>query len=549
MAHPTTGAPGSQPDDRPERRSELKHEPPVFPLLKDANILIVDDTPVNLALLGAILRKAGCRITSAASGPQALSLAATHRPELILLDIMMPGMDGFEVCRQLQEKHETRATPVIFISALHEVEEKVRAFQSGGVDYITKPFQADEVLARVSNHIRILRLQRELEREKAETERVNQALFRSQRQADTVFSALSDHLEGRVLDGKYQLRRKLGQGGFGVVYQATHILLQREVAVKILRPAGNADPDESLRRFQVEGMSACRVNHPNAVAILDSGIAHGVPFLVMELLVGRTLGHYLESNPRVHICRVLEIAVPVCRVLIAAHEVGLAHRDIKPDNIFLHDPGDGEFVKVLDFGIAKLLGGDAISAQAPRRTHAGLVGTPVYMAPERLRGREHDGRSDVYSLGVVMYEMLTGHAPFGDEKEGYVQVLFRRLSEDPMPLTEYRKDLSKSTIDLIMAALRRDPATRPTASEFLKLLLDTAVQEKCVIRESRPSALMGARNSSDQIPHLQGDPQSYVYQPTEQFLPAGRDLKSPSDSPSMTLSSILLDIDKNSTTG
>ena len=374
----------------------------------DSVILVVDDMAVNRQVLGTVLRKAGYQVQSASNAAQAMQQVNLQVPDLIMLDIMMPGIDGYGLCRRLLAESNTEKVPIIFLSALSEAEDKVKAFASGGADYVTKPFQAEEVLARVEHQLKIARLQRDLEREKAELLRLNHKLSASQLQTAAVFNSLTEVLPGLVLDNKYRIEEKIGSGGFGVVYRATHLGLQRLVAIKVFRPPAPASQHEALSRFQREGISTCRVSHPNAVAVLDSGLtAQGIAYLVMELLDGPTLHAEMLRKQRLSLQRCLQIMIPLCDVLVAAHAAGIVHRDIKPDNIMLHQTPGGEVVKVLDFGIAKLLGPEPQNVTQMTANNE-LVGTPFYMAPERLDGREYDGRSDVYSVGILLYEMLAG---------------------------------------------------------------------------------------------------------------------------------------------
>ena len=302
-----------------------------------------------------------------------------------MLDINMPQMDGYEVCRQLKANLATADVPVIFLSSLDEVVDKVKAFGVGGVDYVTKPFEFGEVLVRVENQLKIAQLQRGMARKNEELADKNAELLRSHQREALAFSALTDVLPGSILEGRYRLEEKIGAGGFGAVYRAVHLVLGRPVAVKVLHPIVRNRGAEELQRFIQEGVSASRLNHPNAVSVFDSGLTPGgVAYLVMELLHGRSLEEELREKKILSPERCLTIAVPVCRVLAEAHEVGVLHRDIKPANIFLHDVKDEEVVKVVDFGIAKLVRGeDADEAMSQR-----IVGTPHYLAPERL---EHAG--------------------------------------------------------------------------------------------------------------------------------------------------------------
>lgn len=428
-----------------------------------SNILIVDDTPANLDVLCGMLRDRGYRVRVAISGARALTAIRAERADLVMLDINMPGMTGYDVCRELKHDPELRNVPVIFISALDEVIDKVKAFDAGGADYVAKPFEFGEVLARIENQLRMATLQRQLEAHNAELTRMNEELRCSQQRESRIFSRLSDVLPGTVLDQKYRIESRIGSGGFGTVFRGVQLSLDRAVAVKIFQSLAASARPEELERFRREGISACRVNHPNALGIIDSGVSSsGIAYLVTELLEGHTLRSELAEQQRLTVPRAAAILVPVCHVLTAAHAIGLVHRDIKPDNIFLHRGRDGEIVKVLDFGIAKLAGSDDGTALTGARQ---VIGTLFYMAPERLRGEPHDGRADVYSLGVLAYEMFTGGSPFAADSI-VEEMTMMHLNMPPIPLRERGADVPEKIEDVIRAALDKEPRNRPTAEEF-----------------------------------------------------------------------------------
>jgi len=210
-------------------------------------------------------------------------------------------------------------------------------------------------------------------------------LLRSTKRTELVFAALSEALPGTVLDDKYRLEEKIGAGGFGTVYKATHLLLRNHVAVKVFRPSVGADPLKDLERFRLEGISACRVHHANAVSVIDFGVsASSIAYLVMELLTGCSLKDELDKQGILSVSRAIRILQPICSALAEAHTAGIIHRDVKPSNIFLHNSKDGEIVKVVDFGVAKLMA-ETLNPGMQSLTETGsFVGTPLYMAPERL---------------------------------------------------------------------------------------------------------------------------------------------------------------------
>jgi serine/threonine protein kinase len=392
-----------------------------------------------------------------------------------MLDIQMPGIDGYEVCRRLKADPATRDIPVLFISALGDAIDKVKAFDLGGVDYVTKPFEAQEVVARVENQIRILRFRRDLERRNAELSRMNAELLREQQRTARVFSALSDALPGTILDGKLRLEEKIGEGGFGAVFRATHLGLNRRVAVKVLRPSAANDTPEAVERFRVEGISAGRLDHPNAVSVLDFGVASaGTPYLVMELLRGETLRSEMKRHGALPVGRCAEIIRPVCAVLAEAHALGIVHRDVKPSNVFLHQSRNGEVVKVVDFGVAKLFGDGADVLLDEETLTAGFVGTPEYASPERVENAPYDGRSDVYSVGIMLYEMLCGRVPFQRAGGGpYAVALMHVRREVPLP-REVNPSIPEAVERVVLLALRKAPSERPTALQFADQLAQAA---------------------------------------------------------------------------
>ncbi|MBX7219555.1 MAG: protein kinase [Blastocatellia bacterium] len=307
----------------------------------------------------------------------------------------------------------------------------------------------------------------ELDRKIGELHEKNAELLASQQRADRIFSALAEALPGTVLEGKYRLDEKIGAGGFGAVFRATHLALSREVAVKVFRPSPGNDSAEAVERFRLEGISAGRLNHPNAIQVLDSGISQeGIAFLVMELLKGGSLHETLRRQRRLPLKRVTEILLPVCSALAEAHRLNIVHRDIKPDNIFLHQTSEGEVVKVVDFGIAKMVGDGADEKAANLTGTSGIIGTPTYMAPERLTNRPYDGRSDVYSLGIMVYEMLTGHFPFEADFSDYLSVAMAHLQKEPVSLRLFNGNIPAAVETVVLQALAKNAEERPTVTEF-----------------------------------------------------------------------------------
>ena len=292
---------------------------------------------------------------------------------------------------------------------------------------------------------------------------------RTAQRSELIFSALSDALPGTVLDDKYRVEEKIGSGNFGTVYRGEHIFLHHPVAIKVFRPTVGGSGVDGLERFRLEGISACRINHPNAVTVLDFDIVAGsLAYLVMELLKGQSLAEEIKGSTVLEPRRAVHVAAAVCDALAEAHAAGIVHRDVKPSNIFLHRGKGDELVKVIDFGIAKLSDDAMPIDEAATATVVGmLVGTPAYMSPERLNGEAYDGRTDVYAVGVVLYEMLTGRLPFVTEGAGnYWRLAMMITTQAPTAPSEVNATVPAWLDALVLGALEKDPQRRSSASEL-----------------------------------------------------------------------------------
>ncbi|MBM3982110.1 MAG: GAF domain-containing protein [Planctomycetes bacterium] len=307
----------------------------------------------------------------------------------------------------------------------------------------------------------------ELEEANGRLVAANGELMAAHRSADRVFAAYAKALPGTVLDGKYRLDEQLGSGGFGVVFRARHLTLDVPIAVKVFRPVAGNDSALELQRFLREGATAARLGHPNAVRVLDSGVSSGgIAFLAMELLRGHSLARELSLVGALSMRRAARVGATVAGVLAAAHKQGIVHRDIKPDNIFLHADGDGaEVVKVVDFGIAKFFAGPQSGGDYLTRTGE-YVGTPRFVAPERMRGvAGDDGRSDVFSLGAVLYEMVCAAPPWSSEQERQIAAGLV-LDARPVPMSRFRRAVPAELEAAVGRALAWNPTDRPTAEEL-----------------------------------------------------------------------------------
>ncbi|HEU4404794.1 MAG TPA: protein kinase [Polyangiaceae bacterium] len=273
-------------------------------------------------------------------------------------------------------------------------------------------------------------------------------------------------LIGRILEDKYRPTAVLGEGGMGTVYEAEHLLIGRRVALKVLHPA-HAQRRDAVWRFRHEARVAGSIGHPNICEIYDVGqLDDGSPFLVMERLHGETLADRIERETELPFLDVIDVTLQVLSALVTAHDKGIIHRDIKPENIFLSErPGFAPTAKLLDFGISK-----AVADEDLHLTRTGMVmGTPYYMAPEQARGEVIDARIDLYAVGAVLYESLTGQRPFA--ASNYSALLRLILFEEPRPLRALRPSLPEPFDHVVGRALAKDREHRfQSAQEFMAAL-------------------------------------------------------------------------------
>jgi len=483
-------------------------------------ILVVDDVLENREMFVRRLQFEGHEVVSAAGGLEALALAAAQPFDVILLDVMMPDLDGRDVLTRLRRASLTAETPVVMISALDDVATAVASIERGADDFITKPFDPVLLRARVNACIERVRL-RQAERDYLRDVRSitdaaeavdmrsyqpgslsavagrDDALGKLAQVVDTLATEIPQREDrllsqvrtlkgevraarrdavpatmrggaldpGTILAERYEIGRVIGAGGMGVVYTAHDRELGETVALKVLKPSARVDDPVLLERFQSEIRLARKITHENIVRSHDFGESGGMRFVTMEFVEGVTVRELLSARQRLGVATTLAIGIQLSRALDAAHRQGVVHRDIKPDNILLDQNG---VLKVMDFGIARF------AVQAKEVTLAGMiVGTPSYMAPEQLLEEAVDERTDLYATGVVLYECLTGRVPFA--AAGPFARIAKILNEPaPDPTTDC-PEAPPALAALVRALLSKEPASRPaTAARFGELLLALA---------------------------------------------------------------------------
>ena len=356
----------------------------------------------------------------------------------------MPGIDGYETCRRLKEDPETMDAAVIFLSALNDPKDKVRGFEAGAVDFITKPVQPEEVIARVNTHLRIQRLlHRQLEAvppaawpDRPDDDATGAPVVETRAPGTPVFRT------GDIVAFRFRIVRYLARGGMGELYEAEDLELRERIALKTILSHIAAD-ERSILLFKREVHLARQVTHANVCRIYDvfrhryaaagDRSAGEVVVLAMELLHGETLADKLRRDGRLSSAAILPVVRQMAAGLTAAHRVGVVHRDFKSHNVMLVKPTreeEGMRAVVTDFGLARRSTQDAsTSLSMSLSAENEISGTPAYMAPEQVEGGPVTPATDVYALGVVLYEMVTGALPFMGETP--VKTAIKRLHEPP----------------------------------------------------------------------------------------------------------------------
>ncbi len=482
-----------------------------------ARILVVDDGAENREVLRRRLERSGHAVEAAEHGRRALELLAERPFDLVLLDVLMPELDGFAVLEAIKGDPKLRDIPVIMISALDDMPGIVRCIEHGAEDFLHKPFDPVLLRARINASLEKKRLRDQEVEYLHEVGRVIDAataveagsyragaLAPVARRADElgrlarVFDSMVSQMKAREerlrdqvrdlraeievarrdtkdiplsVDGgnlrpgerfatRYQVQGEIGRGGMGTVYRARDLELEEDVAIKTLRPEFVTDRT-LLERFKDEIRLARRLTHQNIVRTHDFGEWSGVYFLTMEYVEGITVRALLDTRGRLGISSTLAIAAQLAQSLVVAHEHGVIHRDIKPQNLLLDDAG---VLKVMDFGIARL------AERSTSVTEAGLVvGTPAYMPPEQLMAETVDARSDLYAAGVVLYECLTGKPPF--EGSTVISLVAKLLSQEAPPPAAVNPEVPPALSALVLRLLAKKPEDRvQTAAQLLEQL-------------------------------------------------------------------------------
>lgn len=417
-----------------------------------ARILVVDDDLDHLDLMELWLTDEQHSIDAVAKGVKAWEHLQNNEYDLVVLDWDLPDINGIDILKKFRTAGGT--TPVIMLTGRNSVDDKAEGLDSGAADYLTKPFHMKELAARVRAALR----KTEAPAPKA-LPTSNQELLKK---ADLI---------GTSLAARYEFIDVLGEGGIGIVYKARHPQLDKVVAIKMILK--NEMSEESVARFEREARAISRLDHANIAIVHDFGTTERrQPYMVMEFIEGKSFDQLVRDQGPFSLSQGLDIFIQVCDGMSHAHGMGIVHRDIKSSNIMLKEVvGSSAVAKILDFGCAKLR--DIGAEKAPALTQAGVVvGSPYYMSPEQIQWQQPDERSDVYSLGCVIYEMFT--ACFPHVGEDAAEIMLKHINEDIPPLADVRPDLSfPDQLELVVArALEKERDKRYQSMRELKAELE-----------------------------------------------------------------------------
>jgi len=468
-----------------------------------ARVLVVDDDEMLREQLAMVLERLGHTVIMAEHGRAGLEAAERDAPDLVITDLSMPGMDGFELLERLKAGTRTQHIPVIVVSGEGDAASVVRCLERGAEDHLTKPYEALVLAARIRTSLERKRL-RDLElaylhrvaqltaaAEAVEGQTYDQKLLadllarqdqlgqlarvfdrmvrgirsreerlqarvRGLRREMEQSGAVTEVAEAgrattdQVIAGRYQVRRQLGTGGMGTVYLAHDRELGEDIALKVLHPSLQAEDPLRLERLRTEIKLARKISHPNVVRSHDIGEWEGQYYITMEFIRGVTVADLLEKRGRLTVESTLAIGTQLADALAVAHDQAILHRDIKPQNLMIDESG---VLKVADFGLARTVQRDK------KLTQAGyIIGTVSYMAPEQLVGGELDARTDLYAVGLVLFEGLSGRLLY--EASSPMAILAAIADRKVPAVSTFSSDVPPALAAVIGRLLQHEPEKR-----------------------------------------------------------------------------------------
>lgn len=408
-----------------------------------STILVIDDDPDTLLLVAHTLESAGHRVISSSDPFQLGPLVESNAADAVVLDVLMPGLSGHEALRALREGPRTGGVPVLLLSARAAGQDRVFGLRQGADDFLSKPFEPEELILRVERLVAL----------RAKPQNLGGSnLERSLKEGKVV---------GPLFLGRYQALEIVGEGGSGFVFRGWDPWLKRPVALKTLRfePREKGGTGGTVADLLREAVTVARFSHPNIVTVYDAASDAQVAFIAMEYVDGPSLAHYLQQFGKLTEEQALPVGLAVARGLAAAHAHQIVHHDVKPGNILLGTDGS---IKVSDFGVARLM--TTLGEVEPQ-----IFGTPGYMPPEILLGLASSPAGDLFGLGVLLYQCLTGEMPFaGDQVR---QVLKKTLATYTPSPRDLEPQIALELDELVRELLRKDPADRPgSAAEVVSRL-------------------------------------------------------------------------------
>jgi serine/threonine protein kinase/CheY-like chemotaxis protein len=408
-----------------------------------ARILLAEDYDDLRDMICELLQAQEHHVDAHGNGQSAYEASENAGFDLMILDWDLPRVDGIEICKR--HRAQGGNTPILMLTGKKSVSDKEEAFDLGADDYLTKPFHPKELLSRIKALLR-----------------------RSSATSGGGSPIIGEFKPGMTFVDRYEIIMTLGRGSTGIIYKAKHLFLNRFVALKVLHPQLIGDA-ENVARFKREAQAISALDHPNIIGIHDFGITpEGLPYIVMDFSGGETLMNRIQSRDHLTAEEALPIFIQACEALSHAHSRGVIHRDVKPGNMLIVQNEDGrESLKLVDFGIAKF----AHAGKAMQVTQNGdVLGSPLYMSPEQCMGSPLDGRSDIFSLGCVMYTSFMGREPFMGEN--ILDTMYRRTVDDPIPFQVARPDVRLPQIllleTIIFRALQRNLDERYQTMDELK---------------------------------------------------------------------------------
>ncbi len=420
-----------------------------------SRVLLVDDEPVVRKGLSRLLRTAGCEVLEAADGREAIEQAKEVSFDVVVSDVQMPDLSGVELLQALHAVDPELS--VVLISGAPDLETAMKAVEYGAIEYLTKPLDVEKLSNSVARAAKVCR-------DKREAKNALQ-LVRSGSRAKSQRRGMLESWTGELLAGRYRVGEKIGSGGMGSVYEAVREDLGgMSIAIKIVHSVLGADED-LFRRFCREARTLASLDHPNIVRVVDFQTPEDEPaILVLERLHGCSLATVIEQQAQLPVERVAFIGHQTLAGLAAAHEKNIVHRDLKPENIFLTSvAGVDDIVRLLDFGVAKVFDQE-LDAHLTRT--GAVIGTPAYMAPEQARGGKVDARSDIYGVGCILYEALTGCPPF--RADNYNALLVAIQEGEPVSIFERRPDVPAEFVDVVTRAMAKDVADRFQSADEMR---------------------------------------------------------------------------------